>query len=115
MARTRHVLWPWSCVDSRFVSQRPRRPCSANSALRFLGTSPRNSAGSNRVSIFMQLKDAVLYLLLVFVPCGAAGQESNPTSALAESAPSAPNFSNDQIRELIRQVAEKDLENDKKQ
>jgi len=63
----------------------------------------------------MQLKDAVLYLLLVFVPYAAAGQESNPTSALAGSAPSAPNFSNDQIRELIRQVAEKDLENDKKQ
>ena len=63
----------------------------------------------------MQLKDAVLYLLLVFVPYAAFCQESNPTSAPTEPVPSAPNFSNDEIRELIRQVAEKDLENDKKQ
>ena len=63
----------------------------------------------------MQLKGAVLYLLLVFVPYAAFCQESNPTSAPTEPVPSAPNFSNDQIRELIRQVAEKDLENDKNQ
>ena len=63
----------------------------------------------------MQLKGAVLYLLLVFVPYAAFCQESNPTSAPTEPVPSAPNFSNDQIRELIRQVAEKDLENDKDQ
>ena len=63
----------------------------------------------------MQLKDAVLYLLLVFVPYAAFCQASNPTSAPTEPAPSTPNFSNDQILELIRQVAEKDLENDKNQ
>jgi len=63
----------------------------------------------------MQLKDTALYLLLVFVPCAVSCQESTATSAPAESVPSAPNFSHDQIRELIRQVAEKDMENDKKQ
>jgi hypothetical protein len=63
----------------------------------------------------MQLKDAVPYLLLVFVTYAAFCQESNPTSAPTEPAPSTANFSNDQIRGLIRQVAEKDLENDKNQ
>lgn len=63
----------------------------------------------------MQLKHTALYLLLVFAPCAASCQESISTSVPADSAPSAPNFSNDQIRELIRQVAEKDMENDKKQ
>jgi hypothetical protein len=66
----------------------------------------------------MQLKDAVLYLLLAFSPFAAPCQEGKPTSPTAESAKSATTastFSNDQIRELIRQVAEKDMENDKKQ
>jgi hypothetical protein len=80
--------------------------------------SPRNSAGSNRVFIYMQLKDAVLYLLLVLAPLAASCQEGSPTPPKAESAAPAtatPTFSNEQIRELIRQVAEKDMENDKKQ
>ncbi len=66
----------------------------------------------------MQLKDAVLYLLLVFSPFAASCQEGNPTSPPGESvtsATAASTFSNDQIRELIRQVAGKDMENDKKQ
>ena len=66
----------------------------------------------------MQFKDAALYLLLVFVPCAASCQEGGPIASEAESAPpatTASTFSNDRIRELIRQVAEKDMENDKKQ
>ncbi len=66
----------------------------------------------------MPFRDAVLYFLLVFAPVAAACQEGNPTSPPAESATSAApasTFSNDQIRGLIRQVAEKDMENDKKQ
>jgi hypothetical protein len=80
--------------------------------------SPRNSAGSKRVFIYMQLKDALLYLLLVFAPFAASCQEGSSPPPKAESATpatAASPFSNDQIRELIRQVAEKDMENDKKQ
>jgi hypothetical protein len=64
----------------------------------------------------MRFKNAVLYLLLAFSPCAALCQDSSQTSGLVgETTASAPEFSDDQIRELIRQVAEKDMENDKKQ
>jgi hypothetical protein len=63
----------------------------------------------------MKLRDTALYLLLVLVACAASGQEGISASPPAESPPSAPDFSPDQIRELIRQVAEKDMENTKKQ
>jgi hypothetical protein len=58
----------------------------------------------------MRVKPA-LFLLLA---CGfVLGQASPPPAATATV--SAPTLSQDQIRELIRQTAEKDMENDKRQ
>ncbi len=58
----------------------------------------------------MPLKPALIFLVLVLVLASsvAFGQEKAATV-------SAPALSEDQIRELIRQTAEKDMENDKRQ
>jgi hypothetical protein len=54
----------------------------------------------------MPLKPALIFLVLA---CGfALGQDNRPPAT-------APSLSEDQIRELIRQTAEKDMENDKRQ
>jgi hypothetical protein len=56
----------------------------------------------------MPLKPALIFLVLVLASSVAFGQEKAATV-------SAPALSEDQIRELIRQTAEKDMENDKRQ
>src|SRR5436309_114057 len=81
-----------------------------------LGASCGNFPPSKDVSTHMRSQLASL-LLLVAIASWTLGQE---TPAAASPVPevaatdSAPTLSNDQIRELIRQVAEKDMENDKK-
>jgi hypothetical protein len=54
----------------------------------------------------MPLKRALIFLVLA--ASAMLGQETTPTI-------SAPSLSEDQIRDLIRQTAEKDMENDKQQ
>ena len=63
---------------------------------------PGNRQGSNHVAMNMPVKPALILLIL------AAGV------ALGQEKP-APSLSEDQIRELIRQTAGKDMENDKRQ
>src|SRR5271170_7688447 len=50
--------------------------------------------------------------LVLVLACGFAFGQDNPT---AKSTTPTPSLSQDQIRELIRQTAEKDMENDKQQ
>src|ERR1700676_180912 len=57
----------------------------------------------------MHVKPTVVFLVLA---CSFAGGQDNPAPTATVSAPS---LSEDQIRELIRQTAEKDMENDKRQ
>jgi hypothetical protein len=62
----------------------------------------------------MQVKPVVLVLLM----CSCALGQNNslsPQPAAATTTISTPALSQDQIRELIRQTAEKDMENDKRQ
>jgi hypothetical protein len=61
----------------------------------------------------MNLSAASL-LLLVFIPWPAPAQ-NQAAETPSSSATSAPRLSQDQIRAFIRQVADKDVENDKKQ
>jgi hypothetical protein len=77
---------------------------SATSAavLRELRETPWNRQGSNDVAMNMPVKSALV--LLVFASGVALAQEK-----------AAPSLSEDQIRELIRQTSEKDMENDKRQ
>lgn len=68
----------------------------------------------------MHLDKVILCLLMVVLPGLAPGQEtSSPapvaTATSAKDISSTGSLNNDQIRELIRQAAEKDIENDKKQ
>lgn len=55
----------------------------------------------------MRIKPALVFLVLA---CGCALAQSNPPPTTP-----APSLSDDQIRALIRQTAEKDMENDKQQ
>jgi hypothetical protein len=68
----------------------------------------------------MHLDKVILCLLMVVLPGLAPGQEtSSPapvaTATSAKDVGPGESLGNDQIRELIRQAAEKDIENDKKQ
>jgi hypothetical protein len=67
--------------------------------------------------MFVHTRRALL-IFLAFVSWAAFGQEaasSKPPDDPAPAAAPAPSLSEDQIRELIRQTAEKDMENDKRQ
>jgi hypothetical protein len=57
---------------------------------------------------------AASLLLLVFISWPTLAQ-NQPADASSRSATATPQLSQDQIRALIRQVADKDIENDKKQ
>jgi hypothetical protein len=59
-------------------------------------------------------QSAASLLLLVFISWPAFAQ-SQPAETPSRSETTAPQLSQDQIRALIRQVADKDIENDKKQ
>ena len=64
------------------------------------------------------MRRSLVLLVIAFAPWIALGQDppAPPSSVPKVSATeSAPALSADQIRELIRQVAERDMENDKKQ
>ena len=64
------------------------------------------------------MKPGLVLLVIALAPWIALGQDipGPPSTVPAVSATrNAPTLSSDQIRELIRQVAEKDMENDKKQ
>jgi hypothetical protein len=68
------------------------------------GKTTRNHPGSNHVNMNMSVKAIGCVLLLA------------ATFAIGQDNPSpAPSLSQDQIRNLIRQTAEKDMENDKRQ
>src|ERR1700674_99148 len=60
----------------------------------------------------MHVKPALVLLVLA---CSLALGQDNPPSPAPTATVSAPSLSEDQIRELIRQTAEKDMENDKRQ
>jgi hypothetical protein len=60
------------------------------------------------------MKSAASLLLLVFISWPALAQ-SQPAETPSRSGTTAPQLSQDQIRALIRQVADKDVENDQKQ
>jgi hypothetical protein len=60
----------------------------------------------------MHAKPAFFFLVLA---CGFALGQDNPAQPATTATISAPSLSQDQIRELIRQTAEKDMENDKRQ
>ena len=78
-----------------------------------LRTSPGNRTGSKPVSMSMKLP-AGLLLFVTFLSWPAFAQRQ-PAEAPSRSAASTPELSQDQIHALIRQVADKDIENDKKQ
>jgi len=58
---------------------------------------------------------AVSLLILVLMSGFALAQNSPPEVTAPKNTPAVPQLSQDQIRDLIRQVADKDIENDKKQ
>ena len=59
-------------------------------------------------------QSAASLLLLVFL-CRPALAQNQPAGTPNRTATAAPQLSQDQIRDLIREAAEKDIENDKKQ
>ncbi|MBZ5719155.1 MAG: hypothetical protein LAO03_02135 [Acidobacteriia bacterium] len=63
------------------------------------------------------MKPSPVLIVLALAPFLALGQETTapPSTPAATASESAPTLSADQIRDLIRQVAEKDMENEKKQ
>lgn len=63
----------------------------------------------------MYVRRAALVLLLSGLAFGQADPLPQPPGSTAAASAPAPALSQDQIRELIRQSADKDLENDKKQ
>jgi hypothetical protein len=64
----------------------------------------------------MNLSKIALCLLLMAPGIASAQENSSPATATTlKDASSAETLTNDQIRELIRQAAEKDIENNKKQ
>jgi hypothetical protein len=65
----------------------------------------------------MNLNQIALFLLLIISAGLAPAQETSsvPGTTLATEPGSAETLTNNQIRELIRKAAEKDIENDKKQ
>ena len=75
----------------------------------------RNFYSSKHVSPFMKL--SLVLILVALAPGVVVAQDAPapPTTSAAATAAIAPTLSADQIRALIRQVAEKDMENDKKQ
>src|ERR1700692_4749631 len=77
----------------------------------------RKSRIRNRSSLLIIIEDmwtGVLVTVLASLSGTSPLQESNALPAKPES-PDARTLTREQIRELIRQVADKDLENDKKQ
>ncbi len=64
------------------------------------------------------MRPSLALLVIALAPCIALGQDTAASLSSVPKVPgteSAPTLSASQIRELIRQVAEKDMENDKKQ
>jgi hypothetical protein len=77
--------------------------------------SPSNRPSSNCIIMSMKPLLASLFLTLLFSSSAfAQNGAATPDLAKLEPATAAP-LSQDQIRDLIRQAAEKDIENDKKQ
>jgi hypothetical protein len=61
------------------------------------------------------MKQSAAYLLLFAFISWPALAQNRPAEAPPRSATAVPELSQDQIRALVRQVADKDIENDKKQ
>ncbi len=73
-----------------------------------------NRPGSKRASILFMKQSVTVFLLLALFASPALGQdEAAPVPARNVTA--TPELSQDQIRDLIREAAEKDIQNDKKQ
>ncbi len=72
--------------------------------------SPANRPGSNFVTIPMKPLLACLFLILFFSSSAFAQDRVSPPDPATTS-----QLSQDQIQNLIREAAEKDIENDKKQ
>ena len=61
------------------------------------------------------MKQSAASLLLLAFLCRPALAQNQPAGTLSRSATTTPELSPDQIRDLIREAAERDMENDKKQ
>lgn len=72
-----------------------------------------NWLGSNNVFIFM--KQPVASILLLFFLASLALAQNQPVPVPAGEEEATHELSQDQIRDLIREAAEKDIQNDKKQ
>jgi hypothetical protein len=65
--------------------------------------------------IFNNMKWPAATLLLLILVSGSALAQNNLKKAVAPAAAAIPQLSQEQIRTIIRQAADKDIENDKKQ
>ncbi len=72
-----------------------------------------NWLGSNNIFIFM--KQPVASILLLFFLASLALAQNQPVPVPAGEEEATHELSQDQIRDLIREAAEKDIQNDKKQ
>ena len=61
------------------------------------------------------MKSSLVFVVIALAPWIMLGQDAGPQAANPAPAAEGATLSSDRIRTLIRQVAEKDLENDKKQ
>ena len=61
------------------------------------------------------MKSSLVFVVIALAPCITLGQDAASPAANPAPATEISTLSADQIRALIRQVAEKDMENDKKQ
>ena len=75
--------------------------------------SRRNFPGSKHVNPAM--KSSLVFVVIALAPWTMVGQEPVSPAANSTTAAESSTLTADQIRALIRQVAEKDMENDKKQ
>lgn len=74
------------------------------------------AAGSERVVMTMRFKCALFAILLSAMAFGqAASTPQNNSDAVTTAASGSPSLSQDQIRQLIRETADHDMANDKKQ
>jgi len=74
------------------------------------------AAGSERVVMTMRFKCALFAILLSAMALGqAASTPQNNSDAVAATASGSPSLSQDQIRQLIRETADHDMANEKKQ
>src|SRR5437588_1799701 len=104
--------WCWNCIKGLLCDLCGRSPLTLFEIFVWAKTSRENLEGSKPLN--PRMKRILILTLLVLAHWTAKAQEQTTPSA-SSPAIETGTFSQDQIRALIRQVAEKDMENDKKQ